>query len=111
MSTHRIPLEDVLTGTVLGSRIPKLYPEEITMSERVVRAKFWLVSKKELVNATEVELNAVCRGEDNKAWASATPIGNIKMNVLSEAFASAHAGDEFYVDFVPAPKGQQGMGD
>lgn len=105
-------MDHVRVSRVLGTGIAAIEAalEEI-MSNRVVRAKFWLVSKKEQVNSTEVELSAVCRGEDNKKWASATPVGKITMTVLTEACADWHAGDEFFVDFTPAPKGQEGMGD
>jgi hypothetical protein len=60
--------------------------------------------------ACEVKLSAVSRGQDNKSWASATPVGNISMTILNESAAAAflELGDEFYVTFEPAPKGQEG---
>lgn len=76
-----------------------------------VRAKFYVREKIETPFQTTVKLQAVCRGEDNKAWAAATPNGQIEMTVLNKVAADALlVGEEFYVDFIPAPKDQEGMG-
>ena len=74
-----------------------------------VRAKFYVTETSKNVQGGKVKLFAVCRGEDNKLWASATPVGSIEMTILSEALEQFQPGDEFYVDFTPAPKGQTGM--
>lgn len=76
-----------------------------------VRAKFWVREKVENPHQTVVKLAAVCRGEDNKAWAAATPVGSIEMTVLNKVAADALVtGEEYFVDFTPAPKGEEGMG-
>ena len=75
-----------------------------------VRAKFWVTEIKQTTFGGSVSLSAVCRGEDNKVWASATPSGSITMSILNNSALSAFVpGDEFFVDFTPAPKGQPGM--
>lgn len=75
-----------------------------------VRAKFFVQSVTHTAgNGGSVELSAVCRGEDNKTWSKYTPSGRILMNVLNDAALEQFVpGEEFYVDFTPAPKGQEG---
>lgn len=78
-----------------------------------VRAKFFvqeITRRAYNPGAVEVTLSAVSRGADNKEWAAATPSGSIKMSIQNESAAEAfyQLGDEFYVDFTPAPKGQEG---
>lgn len=74
-----------------------------------VRAKFFVQSITHTTSGGSVRLSAVCRGEDNKTWAQYTPVGTIEMNILNEsALAQFVPGDELYVDFSPAPKGEEG---
>lgn len=57
------------------------------------------------LDATEVELVAVSRGEHNKNWARYTPSGNIKMVIKNEGAASwfiNRIGQEVAVHFTPA---------
>lgn len=81
------------------------------MADRV-RAKFYCYSVSETVHGGSVDLRAVCRGEDNKKWASATPSGQITMTINNElALEFYRPGLEYFVDFVVAPKDQEGMGE
>jgi len=75
-----------------------------------VRAKFYVAEIAQTTWGGRVKLQVVSRGEDNKSWASATPSGQIEMTIRNEvALAEFIApGEEFYVDFSPAPKGQEG---
>lgn len=74
-----------------------------------VRAKFFVQSLTTTTSGGSVSLSAVCRGEDNKSWSQYTPSGTIQMNILNEAALSQFKpGEEFYVDFTPAPKGEEG---
>jgi hypothetical protein len=76
-----------------------------------VRAKFYCYSVTQSVNGGQVTLQAVCRGEDNKKWAAATPSGKIEMTILNEVATEQFvAGEEYFIDFTPAPKGKEGMG-
>jgi hypothetical protein len=62
-------------------------------------------------DAAVITLAAVTRGQDNKAWAAATPTANLNMTILNAAAADLfELGEEYYLDFTPAPKGQEGMG-
>lgn len=78
-----------------------------------VRAKFFVQSVEHHASGQAViKLGAVCRGEDNKEWSKYTPAGNITMTVLNELATEQFVpGEEFYVDFTKAPKGQEGMGE
>lgn len=77
-----------------------------------VRAKFFVQKLCQTTYGGSVELNVVSRGEDNKQWASATPSGAITMTIRNElALEFFKVGDEFFVDFTPAEKGVEGMGD
>lgn len=102
-------MDHIRVSRVLGTGIAALEAalEEIAMT---VRAKFWVREIKHDVSGSTVTLNAVCRGKDNAEWASATPVGEVSMRVLSTAVDDWKPGDEFYLDFTPAPKGQEGMG-
>lgn len=56
-------------------------------------------------DATEIELKAVSQGEENKAWAAATPNATLTMTVLNEVAANLLAdqlGQEVFVDIFPA---------
>ena len=76
-----------------------------------VRAKFFVQEIAKTTYGGRVRLQAVCRGEDNKEWASATPSGQIDMTIRNDiALAQFEPGDEFFVDFTPAPNGEPGMG-
>lgn len=74
-----------------------------------VRAKFYVAEKTQTTSGDRVVLQAVCRGEENKQWSKYTPSGRIELSVLNEvAVEQFVVGDEMYVDFTPAPKGQEG---
>jgi len=75
-----------------------------------VRAKFY-VSEVALTGwGCRVTMNVVTRGEDNKAWSAATPSGTITMQIKNDLAAECFSpGQEWFVDFTPAPKGQEGM--
>lgn len=76
----------------------------------VVRAKFFVSEIRFTSWGGGVTLQAVCRGEDNKEWASATPTGTITMGISNAlALDTFKPGDEYFVDFTPAIKGQPGM--
>lgn len=81
-------------------------------ADRRVRGKFFVSKISKTTWGGSVELSVVTRGEDNKAWASATPSGQITMSIRNElALEVFDVGDEFFVDFTPADKGVEGMGD
>lgn len=81
------------------------------MADRV-RAKFFCAEVGKTTYGGKVVLRAVTRGEDNKTWASATPSGEITMTIRNElALDFYDVGEEYFVDFTPAPKGVEGMGD
>lgn len=57
-------------------------------------------------DATQVSLQAVSRGEHNKSWAAATPVGEIKMTIQNGSAADwfvGQLGKEVAVTFEPAP--------
>ncbi len=77
-----------------------------------VRAKFWVEAVTKRVHGSEVTLRAVCRGDDNKKWSAATPVGVLTMSILNDLAAKQfEPGQEFFIDFTPAPKDKAGMGD
>lgn len=81
------------------------------MADRV-RAKFYVEEIAKTIHGGRVKLRVVSRGEDNKKWASATPVGEISMTIRNElAIEFYDVGDEYFVDFTRAPKGEEGMGD
>lgn len=74
-----------------------------------VRAKFYVQEVAKTTYGGRVKLQPVCRGEDNKVWAAATPSGSIEMAIRNDsALAQFSPGDEMYVDFSPAVKGEEG---
>lgn len=82
-------------------------------AEGRVRAKFYVYAV-ELTTwgSANVKLRVVSRGEDNKQWSAATPTGEITMGIKNALAAERFApGQEWYVDFTPAPKDQEGMGE
>lgn len=79
-------------------------------ADRRVRAKFFVQEISKTTWGGSVKLQVVSRGEDNKAWASATPSGQITMSIRNElALEVFDVGDEFFVDFTPAVKDVEGM--
>ena len=75
-----------------------------------VRAKMFVSEIRHNTYGGGVKLSAVCRGADNKEWAAATPAGSIDLSINNElALNFFKPGDEYFVDFTPAPKGQEGM--
>lgn len=79
-----------------------------------VRAKFYVTELAWRQWGVEVKLGAVTRGEDNKKWSQATPVGNLTMTIKNELAAEQFApGQEWYLDMIPVPKdavGSEGMG-
>lgn len=79
------------------------------MGEATVRAKF-RVSKVEPSGQPEgggrVTLEAVTSGsEENKSFFNYTPYGRLDIGTVNDnAFQQFHEGEEFYLDFTPAPK-------
>ena len=77
-----------------------------------VRAKFYVYGMELQQWGTIVKLRVVGRGEDNKAWSAATPVGELTMTIKNEVAAERFApGQEWFLDFTPAPTGEEGMGD
>jgi len=76
-----------------------------------VRAKFYVYAVELTGYSTTVKMRPVTRGEDNKAWAAATPYGELSMGIANDLAAEQFSpGQEWYLDFTPAPQGQEGMG-
>lgn len=75
-----------------------------------VRAKFFVQSVKYMTgDSAEIVMSPVCRGEDNKEWSKYTPGGQLTMTIKNELATNQFSpGEEFYLDFTPAPKGQEG---
>lgn len=85
-----------------------------------VRAKMYLQSIEHTTYGTIVKLQAVTRGEDNKAWAAATPAGGVTLTIKNDQAADQFSvdqlreGQEFFVDITPVPaelERREGMGD
>lgn len=67
-----------------------------------VRAKF-SVSFVDKPNRSVYLAPVYSGSEENKEFFSATPSGQIMLNIINEsALAQFHAGEEFYVDFTKA---------
>lgn len=115
MTTYRVSVsvDDLfssgftLRGTDLATRGTVIKEDPMA-----VRAKFYVVKRTEHAHAdsqVDVLLRPVVRGEDNKSWAKYTPSGELTMTILNkDASDQFVAGGEFYVDFTPAPKGEEG---
>lgn len=75
-----------------------------------VRAKMFVQEISRTTYGGRVKLSVVTRGEDNKAWASATPSGTLELTVRNEIALEVFTdpGREFYVDFTPVPVAAQG---
>ena len=72
-----------------------------------VSAKFY-VSK---IEGQQVNMYPVCRGVENRQWASATPGGNLLMVISNpDALAQFTAGEEYEVLFTHAAKPLPGDG-
>lgn len=78
-----------------------------------VRAKMFVTETTRTPHGGKVKLSAVCRGEDNKAWAAATPNGMVELTILSDvALVEFEPGVEYFVDFTRVPhQGTEGMDD
>lgn len=75
-----------------------------------VRAKFYVQEIARSTYGGRVKLAVVTRGEDNKAWANATPTGTVEMGIRNEvALEQFEVGQEFFVDFTPVPEAQAGQ--
>lgn len=64
----------------------------------------WYVTK---VEGQSVTLSPVCRGVENRDWASATPAGSMQMFITNEAALAQFVEGEEYLtrfDFSPKPK-------
>lgn len=72
-----------------------------------VSAKFY-VSK---VEGNIVSMYPVCRGIENREWASSTPGGNLSLSITNpDALAQFVAGEEYTAVFEHAPKPTRGDG-
>lgn len=61
--------------------------------------------------ADRVVLGAVCRGRENRQWASATPSGHIQLAILNDrATAYFEQGQEYLVTFEKAARPTPGDG-
>lgn len=80
-----------------------------------VRAKFYVDHTEHYTWATKVVARAVTRGDDNKEWSAATPVGLIELTIKNEHAAEQFVpGQEYFVDFTPVPAnltGAEGMGE
>lgn len=69
----------------------------------VVRAKFVVSAAFPADSGVNVHLSAVIKGDENAAWAKATPAGHIQMLIGNPAAAEMFVpGRELYVDFSEA---------
>lgn len=79
-----------------------------------VQAKFYvaeIVRHEGAPTADRIKMGAVCRGAENKGWASATPWGSIEMGVLNDrATDYFEEGQEYLVTFTKSPKPAPGDG-
>lgn len=78
----------------------------------MIRAKFYCseVSKQvwsqvpKRVDAERVKLTAVVHGEENKAWAEATPNGHLEITITNpEAQGKIEPGKYYFLDIAPVP--------
>lgn len=75
-----------------------------------VEARFYVAGYQRYAydpEATQVELQAVSRGEHNKNWAKYTPNGSIKMTIKNPGAADwfvGQLGKEISVTFTEAPE-------
>lgn len=61
--------------------------------------------------ASQVRMGAVCRGRENRAWASATPGGSITLGILNERATDYFVeGQEYLVTFEKVAKPARGDG-
>jgi hypothetical protein len=78
-----------------------------------VRAKMYVTKTEQGIHGGAVELQVVCRGEDNKKWAAATPTGNARFGILNQlALDEFQPGVEYFVTFERVPEdlsGKEGM--
>ena len=82
-----------------------------TVATGKVRAKFYVSEVALTTWGTRIKLSAVTRGEDNKEWSAATPSGTLTMQIKNDLAAEQFApGQEWFLDFTPAPTGKEGMG-
>ena len=76
-----------------------------------VRAKFYVEHRDEYTWGTKITARAVTRGEDNKEWSAATPVGVIELTVKNDAAAEQFVpGTEMFADFTPVPSELHGAG-
>ena len=78
-----------------------------------VVCKMFIQSKSESPSSCSYQLGAVCRGEENKHWAAATPSGSMKVpasDLLDEVWAARDAtAPEVYVTVTPDAEGEWTM--
>ena len=78
-----------------------------------VVCKMFIQSKSESPSSCSYQLGAVCRGEENKHWAAATPSGSMKVpasDLLDEVWAARDAtAPEVYVTVEPDAEGEWTM--
>lgn len=80
-------------------------PWEKPQKPTPVRAKFYVQEISLFGWATQIKMNVVTKGEENKEWAAATPVGTISMNVKNEHAAEQFwPGQEWELLFTPVPE-------
>lgn len=76
------------------------------MAAGSVRAKFYVSEVTRSAHApgqAKITLNAVSRGDGNARWSSATPSGNIVLQITNtDAVDALVLGQEYFIDFTPA---------
>lgn len=76
-----------------------------------VRAKMYCEEVAKTTFGGRVKLRVVTRGEDNKEWSAATPVGELSLSIKNElAVEFFDPSEEYFIDITRAPKGEEGMG-
>lgn len=72
----------------------------------MVRAKFRVDCVEDYGQQKNIKMSAVTTGsEENKAFWKWTPSGSLTLSTINEEAAKQFVpGEEFYLDFTPAPK-------
>jgi hypothetical protein len=71
-------------------------------SVRPVRAKMYVSGINYTTFGTTVRLQVVTRGEDNKQWSAATPVGHLELQIKNQSAADVFSpSQEWFVDLTP----------
>lgn len=77
---------------------------------RRVRAKMHVTEVNLKTWGTEVVMNVVSRGEDNKKWAAASPVGRYAVTIANEVAADQFfPGQEWFIDCIPIDPAKHGV--